>query len=846
MRQTNKDKKVILSIDNLKKYFINNGIINKAVDGVSFDVHEGEIVGLIGESGSGKTTVGRTLLRLYDEYNGFVILDDKIISGKSISYTLKKYLRKNVQMIFQDPHASLNSQQNVYNILKEPLLVNGIMKNKIKDIFCDWLEVKKTFKYTFQIQAMKLELENLKEINNLARPFFSFWVKKFENFKFDKELSIEDNFSSFYAYLEEKQKMESLIINNMYSNASTLINYYYEMQSKYRNQELTVEETNFNKAIRRFEEVKILSKISKNQFKLKKELAKLQTKRKALIANYHSQIKESQNVFSNYCIENKNEKSLTNITKLMSTNLEFYSYNLKNEYLFQKRVAVLKSLKSTLKHLEFEDIKDLVKKLEAYVKNFYEKELSAIQFSKTIKQEIKDTINTKFNFDFSKYQTISLKNAKQFEDKLKKLDEEISNLKNELQIKEAPEVSFDELQKAKEDLNKSKEKYLLGRANFLVDYKQKINDLYEQIKKEKDEYLFLVSSQTMCDEAYKKFKNEFFLHLRNSFDEKITALQKTKEDLLAKLMDESADKEKLKKGIKQITLKTKQLEKDHDVAFKMYNSDITLKEDTLKSFKIERDYLNKDIKNIYVLLGIDYKWVELNIRNNILNENQTKDGKQFHTKWTKRFNFFDYKISLPIAKYLISELLYKMTIYRSLEDVGLLKQFAYRYPHEFSGGQLQRIVIARALITEPKVIVADEPIASLDISIQAQVVNLLKDLCIQKNIGLIFIAHDLSMIEYVADNVQIMHLGKIVESGQTEAIYNNPLHPYTISLFKAIPKISNANEKFHKVSFELDYIQEQQFPNIPEVYKAEDNHYIYGTKDQIKKWTSVLSNKKED
>ncbi|WAM03347.1 ABC transporter ATP-binding protein [Mycoplasmopsis cynos] len=118
----------------------------------------------------------------------------------------------------------------------------------------------------------------------------------------------------------------------------------------------------------------------------------------------------------------------------------------------------------------------------------------------------------------------------------------------------------------------------------------------------------------------------------------------------------------------------------------------------------------------------------------------------------------------PFKLWRIKKLFVKSTIYKSLEDVGLLKQFAYRYPHEFSGGQRQRIVIARALITQPKVIVADEPIASLDISIQAQVVNLLKDLCEQKNIGMIFIAHDLSMIEYIADRVQIMHLGKVVES----------------------------------------------------------------------------------
>nr|WP_237076558.1 ATP-binding cassette domain-containing protein [Mycoplasma phocoeninasale] len=137
MDRIKENKKVILSIDNLKKYFISQGSINKAVDGVSFDLHEGEIIGLIGESGSGKTTVGRTILRLYDDYNGFVRLNDKIISGKKISYQLNKFLRKNVQMIFQDPHASLNGQQNIYTILKEPLVVNGILKTKIKDIFKD-------------------------------------------------------------------------------------------------------------------------------------------------------------------------------------------------------------------------------------------------------------------------------------------------------------------------------------------------------------------------------------------------------------------------------------------------------------------------------------------------------------------------------------------------------------------------------------------------------------------------------------------------------------------------------------------------------------------------------------
>lgn len=828
-----KDRKVILSIDNLKKYFVNQGIINKAVDGVSFDVHEGEIVGLIGESGSGKTTVGRTILRLYDDYNGFVRLEDKIISGKNISYSLKKYLRKNVQMIFQDPHASLNRQQNIYTILKEPLLVNGIMKHKINDIFKDWLDVKKTFKYTFQIQAMKLELQNYQEINRLAEPFFTKWKNIFNDFKFDNDLSREDNFSSFYAYLEEKQKMESMIINNMYSNASSLINFYYEMQKKYREKDLSPEELSYENALADYEEIKKLSKWSIKQLEIKNQLVKLLSERKELVKNHKQKTTESRNTFANFQVENKHEKGLVNIARLMSTDLDFYLYNLKNEYLFKARISTLKNLRNSLTLLEYEDVKELVKELENYVKNFYENELAKIEYSKTMRQEIITTLKEKFNFNFTKYTKISEANEAKFEKELFELDKQISALRDSLKVKETPEYSKEQLAEEHQKLKSAHEIYLQGRSRFLVDSKKLIDDLYQQINNEKQEYLRLVSEQEKCNNLYEKYKIEFNNFVKKQYQDKIEELikRKTKVEVTLKENKDKEKLEKIKKDLKRINERIKQIKKDEDTVIKMYNSDIALKEDTLKSFNIERDYLKRDIKHIYLLLGIDYKWVELN-----LNKKNDENVNVESQKWAKRFNFFDYKISFPFAKYLISELLYKMIIYRSLEDVGLLKQFAYRYPHEFSGGQLQRIVIARALITEPKVIVADEPIASLDISIQAQVVNLLKDLCVQKNIGLIFIAHDLSMIEYVADNVQIMHLGKIVESGVTEAIYNNPLHPYTINLFKAIPKISNANEKFQNVSFNLDYIYEQQFPNIPENFQVDENHWIYGTKEQIEKW----------
>lgn len=122
-----------------------------------------------------------------------------------------------------------------------------------------------------------------------------------------------------------------------------------------------------------------------------------------------------------------------------------------------------------------------------------------------------------------------------------------------------------------------------------------------------------------------------------------------------------------------------------------------------------------------------------------------------------------------------------------IESVGLNKQHLSRYAHEFSGGQRQRIGIARVLALDPKFIIADEPISALDVSIQAQVVNLMKKLQKERGLTFLFIAHDLSMVKYISDRIAIMHKGQIVELGDAEEIYKNPLHPYTKSLLSAIP-----------------------------------------------------------
>ncbi|HIK57892.1 MAG TPA: ATP-binding cassette domain-containing protein, partial [Nitrospinaceae bacterium] len=138
-----------------------------------------------------------------------------------------------------------------------------------------------------------------------------------------------------------------------------------------------------------------------------------------------------------------------------------------------------------------------------------------------------------------------------------------------------------------------------------------------------------------------------------------------------------------------------------------------------------------------------------------------------------------------------------------LEQVGLAPDYFNRYPHELSGGQLQRIAIARAIALNPKLIVADEPVSALDVSIQAQITNLLLDMKENLGISYLFISHDLRVVEYFCDRVAVMYLGKIVEIADSEQIYNSPQHPYTLALLNAIPRLESGHIK-QKTSLKND------------------------------------------
>lgn len=199
----------------------------------------------------------------------------------------------------------------------------------------------------------------------------------------------------------------------------------------------------------------------------------------------------------------------------------------------------------------------------------------------------------------------------------------------------------------------------------------------------------------------------------------------------------------------------------------------------------------------------------------------------------------DYIVSEGLHVRGMSEAQRKEKVEQALREVGLLPEFASRFPHEFSGGQRQRIGIARALIMEPEFIVADEPISALDVSIRAQVLNLLGQLQKQRGLTYLFISHDLSVMRFICDRIAVIHLGQLVELADTETLFRHPLHPYTKALLSAVP-IPDPRAEQEKKLVVYDPSCHEYDTDPPAWCEVEPGHFVRANRKELDAYQTIL------
>jgi len=770
------ENKVILNIENLNKYFKTRGVLKHALNDVNFQVNEGDFYGIIGESGSGKTTLGKSIIRLNNISGGNVYFFDRNISSIKISKEKKQWLVNNMQMIFQDPLSSLNPNMNVIKIISEPLEISKEIINQVKDVIDNKVVFNSYYKYDFLLKTKKNVIENslkfYEEYNSILEK-----VKK-ENQKLnfsDKEswVSSYNDVEKIYDDILLNQKKLVKYIDNIVDYNSTILQ---NMLVKLENKELDQDFMNFYNL--KNSEKKILKPIQKSVDLYEKEKNDLKT------------YKEEWSIRSKKKLLSDNIRDIKYRIKFNSTNAILAKSKIDNVrfLLFSHHAKIQKEIINEgfkFKFINESDFLDQIKPLMNYLEKLYGKansELNAINSKNSYTSTIK---LVKENFSFNKIES-KIKNI--FDLKIiKKII--VLNNKEKIAYENGLKNLVNNFHKAKDNLNKIKEKYILeseknetknsssnkniitktiiASNKFKIKYKRFIISFYK-VKKEQIKNLKIVNL---------KLKNEIY---------------KTVEKHLKKLNDLRPS------SIENFNLKEK----------------IILLNNNKKTFKNQLKVKKS------AMLTIDWEF-----KNAIFNTELYEDL------------FSESRYVLQLHKNDLVKLLTLERVYQSLDNVGLKREHAYRYPHEFSGGQRQRLVIARALINTPKLIIADEAISALDVSVQAQVINIMKNLSKKQGMTFLFIAHDLSMVKNICNKVIIMHNGRIVEKGSVEKIFNNPTHPYTISLFKAIPEINKMHIDLAMFNVNHNYDKYYDASNVPKFFQIDSNHEVLATKDQFNKWT---------
>lgn len=987
-----KEKK-LLKVKNLNMLFKVRGTYKKVLDDVTFDINEGDFFGVIGESGSGKTTTGKAIIKLYQASGGVIEFENQLISQSKMSNSKKKWMRKNIQMIFQDPMSSMNPIKNVLKIVSEPLIINGIARDETLKYINTITTVNPYFKNNFSKQ-------NINNFIDFKKKYFLSLIDIYKNAinelskQFNTEISdlltaseivdsilnnligaLETNLEKCYTFLKQQQDLIATTIDKYNKNDLD---------------QFDIELFNVNKKIKEIIEIKNSSKELNDLKKRKKELLKeLKLVKKNFHTLYFCELSSYKNVI--LARINSNIKTNNHLKVLSTNNIQFY-YFLINE-LSQKLIyKLLIFLFDKHKFLTISKIEELVVYAEEFINNEYkdiliqllelektfetanlnqrmdilsslnEYKLLTDKMKKMLSIDLSSAIFEESNFDFhnvlifvndlfNRFKNDSELSEKDIIDNPKDLSIssnyfdwgsllinwkglfKLEKNKPKIYLKLLEELSqrlffvivsflMGKLKKIskknyvvlKEEVKKYFDKMFDKAISAIIEFNKNYESLIEDEKRIIDQQLLeydilifrgikIINSHLFifgdCDDqvvkndpfiacgelskidkyinfAYELFNSYYFYSVanKNDLDKSILEFNKLINEVDQKIYNEreitasSFDFNEWINLYKQALLEKQDVINRRNKDINSFKQDYKLNhQPKIKSEINEIKILSKELKNIK-------KEFKKNVINflNVFSQKEISTKKTFQEKiktrnfiWTTRKSLnpkwktqasIEYEYKNSLNNWFIHTMLYKANkfcgyllypfikknlikekVYESLRSVGLKHEHAYRYPHEFSGGQRQRIVIARALITKPKLIIADEPISALDVSIQSQVINIMKKLAVEQGVTFLFIAHDLSMVSYSCNKMIIMHNGRIVEKGDVNKIFKNPIHPYTKSLFKAIPELSRIHVNLAEFDDQLDYYETYGPLNKP-VFREIDgkDHQVFGTINQLDEW----------